>query len=628
MATQRTIRVVRWRDVGSEGVMSYMAPKMAENHPLLMCGYWAHQVLHKDAAQRWSTFTGIKSVLEARGLDQLRVDISCTKKGDSFRGDKASRQQVNLKLMDMVEIAEAQELGQPHWASSDEVGLDYYLCQCPVVSREKGKPEVLSAIAGEFRTPSCVAEEDLLQINLWMGAMETTTNLHYDANHNLLFVLKGSKRVALLPPDMTADVHAMPVFSESANHSGLQPAETAAVVDDDEAARKGAVYANVAEGEAIFIPEGWWHQVFSSRGTVAVNVWFKGARPALCEGPSEYMRNYYLRCLVESLLADRLREATAGDEDRRAIMAAADIEVATVTGDHALKPAADTSGAAAVEREWSPLCSPTSTVEERNLYLRTIGTDRMKEELPRVAHERPQDWARLVSGLDPLTAYVVTTQWEAAGGAVGMPEFYAAIFGTGEDMAATGGGEEDGRNRAEGATAAATAGATETGGTVQLAGSEGIGRTQQPATGAACDGEVVGAGGVGGFGVDGGSAGQADYGSGVASCGEAAGSVALLPGHVGAGEAAAAAAAAIATMNPAVWGGDGARCEASLQAQQQQLQESQRQQNLSQQDVGAGAAGFASQKVGGVALQERLVRLREEFVREQCGVVLNRAVGW
>lgn len=32
------------------------------------------------------------------------------------------------------------------------LGLDYYLCQCPVVSREEGKPEVLSALAGEFRT--------------------------------------------------------------------------------------------------------------------------------------------------------------------------------------------------------------------------------------------------------------------------------------------------------------------------------------------------------------------------------------------------------------------------------------------------------------------------------------------
>lgn len=37
-------------------------------------------------------------------------------------------------------------------ARTQEVGLDFYLCQCSVVSREEGKPEVLSAIAGEFRT--------------------------------------------------------------------------------------------------------------------------------------------------------------------------------------------------------------------------------------------------------------------------------------------------------------------------------------------------------------------------------------------------------------------------------------------------------------------------------------------
>lgn len=171
------------------------------------------------------------------------MDISCTEKGASFRGDKGSQQQVRLKLVDMVEIAEAHELGKPHWAISEAsfflflflvgvlfwtgqekrcqqvytmvphnstsllayqgtyavipmyqwrgrsvnyyicscrffigrvllnrkhahnlhlavmttwtcqaVGLDYYLCQCPVISREKEKPEVLSAIAGEFRT--------------------------------------------------------------------------------------------------------------------------------------------------------------------------------------------------------------------------------------------------------------------------------------------------------------------------------------------------------------------------------------------------------------------------------------------------------------------------------------------
>lgn len=48
---------------------------------------------------------------------------------------------------------------------------------------------------------------------------------------------------------------------------------------------------------------------------LAVPLWLrKGVRPALCEGPSRHMREYYLRCLVGSLLADRLREAVTDDE--------------------------------------------------------------------------------------------------------------------------------------------------------------------------------------------------------------------------------------------------------------------------------------------------------------------------
>lgn len=63
--------VVRWRDVGQEGVMAFTAPILAGNRPFLMTGYWSHQVLNKDALQRWRSFAGIKSVLTAHGLDEL-----------------------------------------------------------------------------------------------------------------------------------------------------------------------------------------------------------------------------------------------------------------------------------------------------------------------------------------------------------------------------------------------------------------------------------------------------------------------------------------------------------------------------------------------------------------------------
>lgn len=52
--------------------MAFMAPILADNRPFLLTGYWSHQVLNKDAAQRWRTFAGIKSVVVAHGLEQLR----------------------------------------------------------------------------------------------------------------------------------------------------------------------------------------------------------------------------------------------------------------------------------------------------------------------------------------------------------------------------------------------------------------------------------------------------------------------------------------------------------------------------------------------------------------------------
>ncbi|CAM9831640.1 unnamed protein product [Scytosiphon promiscuus] len=606
---------IRWRDVDPEGVKASVAPKLARNRPFLMSGYWADQVLSKGAAQRWKTFAGIKSVLAAHGLDQLRVDVSCTKKGDSFRGDKANRQQVNLKLMDMVEMAEAHELGKPHWAASEEIGLDFYLCQCPVVSREEGKPEVLTAIAGEFRTPWCVSEENLLQMNLWLGAMETTTNLHYDANHNLLFVIKGSKRVALLPPSMTAEIHAMPVFSESVNHAGLHDTALAALMASEEASQKGAMHIDVAEGEAVYIPEGWWHQVSSLPGTVAVNVWFKGVRPGLCEGASRHMREYYLRCLVESLLADRLREASAGDDPPRADVKAAvvtdgdrPVDICTEVG--AASPKAES--AAIRTKASSPLCNPQSTTEERNAYLRAIGTDGMKQELPSIAHDRPQDWTRLVDGLDPLTAYVMTTRWEAAGGAASMPEFYAAIFGTGDDAASTTAGDEKDCDR------------------------------DRPPVGNAIPKDVSREGGEGGQGnqTSNGSGGESGVCRAGSACGADIGNAtdSEPDGHgalrfASEGDArdgkmfekeARSAAAENVTMAPAaVRKGHGSEGHALPPVHQQQ----EREQHNSRQ-VGDVVSCATSEGVSGVALQERLMRLRETFAKEQCGAVLNRALGW
>lgn len=74
--------------------------------------------------------------------------------------------------------------------------------------------------------------------------------------------VRGSKRVRLVPPAATPHLRPQPVTHESANHS---PADLDAP-DLERFPGLGAALAEaqvfeLAAGDALFIPEGWWHQV-------------------------------------------------------------------------------------------------------------------------------------------------------------------------------------------------------------------------------------------------------------------------------------------------------------------------------------------------------------------------------
>lgn len=57
----------------------------------------------------------------------------------------------------------------------------------------------------------------------------------------------------------------------------------------------------VNAGEAIFIPAGWWHEVFTLQETISVNVWFgpssnASLRPTLLHLKSENYLQFMLGC--------------------------------------------------------------------------------------------------------------------------------------------------------------------------------------------------------------------------------------------------------------------------------------------------------------------------------------------
>lgn len=56
--------------------------------------------------------------------------------------------------------------------------------------------------------------------------------------------------------------------------------------------------------DALYIPEGWWHQVDTNPFTIAINYWFCGIRHMLVQDSRMY--NYYARVIVEELLKSEL----------------------------------------------------------------------------------------------------------------------------------------------------------------------------------------------------------------------------------------------------------------------------------------------------------------------------------
>jgi len=55
-------------------------------------------------------------------------------------------------------------------------------------------------------------------------------------------------------------------------------------------------------GDAIHIPEGWWHQINSAAGTIAINIWWRSAFDELL---GSHMDSYYLRRALQSLTETR-----------------------------------------------------------------------------------------------------------------------------------------------------------------------------------------------------------------------------------------------------------------------------------------------------------------------------------
>ncbi|KAI0394895.1 hypothetical protein F5Y17DRAFT_425949 [Xylariaceae sp. FL0594] len=149
------------------------------------------------------------------------------------------------------------------------------------------------SLAGDLPVPEIVLKAgrgDVYSSSIWLGLQPTYTPLHRDPNPNLFCQLVGSKTVRLLRPrDGQSIFQDVRRSLGSGGNSRFRGPEMMygperdklhrAVWTEAQTSSKDIWEVMVNPGDALFIPQGWWHSVVSTGQEAELNAsanwWFR-----------------------------------------------------------------------------------------------------------------------------------------------------------------------------------------------------------------------------------------------------------------------------------------------------------------------------------------------------------------
>jgi hypothetical protein len=135
------------------------------------------------------------------------------------------------------------------------------------------------ALREDLGTPVCLGSTPVSSWSLWISSPGCVTPLHYDLPNGFLCQVRGSKKVWLFAPDQTETL-----YPRGAQFPGLDNFERQSQVDiqhpDWEAfpefRRAAALECSLREGDTLFIPSNWWHEVETLEPSISVGFAFPG----------------------------------------------------------------------------------------------------------------------------------------------------------------------------------------------------------------------------------------------------------------------------------------------------------------------------------------------------------------
>ncbi len=98
-------------------------------------------------------------------------------------------------------------------------------------------------------------------ISLWLGPKGTHTKLHHDATNNFFCQILGKKRISLIPPAATYIADAATGYYAAHSTEDARRIDPTLVYD-----------VELEPGDGLFIPVGWWHEVWSLSPSLSLAV--------------------------------------------------------------------------------------------------------------------------------------------------------------------------------------------------------------------------------------------------------------------------------------------------------------------------------------------------------------------
>ncbi|XP_012569801.1 lysine-specific demethylase JMJ31 isoform X2 [Cicer arietinum] len=291
---------------------SLIEPK---NVPAVLCGCtktW-------KAFSLWNPRNGGLDYLQAR-VGSSVVEAMVSSSAPVFYGDLGSHQRVPLPFSTFIDLCKKrmhlqtqhqQNLDEDHsvvsqtnhehdYLSLEDVPEQIYLAQVPIMNSDRQERAQLGILREDIQMPPILGAKELSCINLWMNNAQARSSTHYDPHHNLLCIVSGRKQVVLWPPSASPSLYPMPIYGEASNHSSV------ALENPDysfypraECSMEFGQKVELEAGDALFIPEGWFHQVDSDDLTIAINFWW---RSNIMSSMLEHMDGYYLRRILRRLI--------------------------------------------------------------------------------------------------------------------------------------------------------------------------------------------------------------------------------------------------------------------------------------------------------------------------------------